>query len=520
MNRRSLTRACGCLVALAVAKAHAANWYVDPAAAGSSLNTGTNWDNAWTNLTAVDWNRIDNGDTLFLSGGETSRLYYGQWNIPSVWKKATNEASRIYVRVGQDPGHEGLVVFDGQNRTTNGIWLTGNRSWTTFSGRGPRGSANWHFVNYVITDLVSSVQGGAIASANPNTGITIEYLVVSNANNGITLNGAQSCIVRHCRVEGVRGDHAIGLGASQGLYDANLVHDNAIGLYADPARSWYGPDGIQGANGVSAYRNRISGQPGWIMGQQHQDAFQISGSYVKIFNNDVVNSGHSMIYVDPGAVTPTVWSDYQVFNNVCRITNGEYYRTWCRGVGFVPWSRCLVVSNFYVVNNTFVDLPKLSAVEFWPFNAAVVFTNIYIMNNLMLNCGVPKWNPVIWCKTNSAAGYGQAGFVVDYNLLCRGTRGDDQIVIDGQPLAQAHPRSGQPSFVRYAETNALNDLHLAIFDTAARSQGANLSHWFRFDADDKPRPATGPWDIGAYQTGAETAMPAPPVIAAVEPRKP
>ena len=54
----------------------AANWYVDNVASGSTKN-GKSWANAWTSFSSVVWGSsgVIAGDTLFISGGSTSKVY-------------------------------------------------------------------------------------------------------------------------------------------------------------------------------------------------------------------------------------------------------------------------------------------------------------------------------------------------------------------------------------------------------------------------------------------------------------
>jgi hypothetical protein len=50
-------------------------------------------------------------------------------------------------------------------------------------------------------------------------------------------------------------------------------------------------------------------------------------------------------------------------------------------------------------------------------------------------------------------------------------------------------------------------------DTVARGRGANLSSFFTTDMSGSARPATGGWDIGAYQS---LARPQPPTGVSVK----
>jgi len=86
----------------------AANWYVDNAVATSG--NGQSWASAFKTFSAISWSAINAGDTLYLSGGSTSKTYTSPLVIG---KSGTSSTSRITIRVGQDAGHTGTVIFDG-----------------------------------------------------------------------------------------------------------------------------------------------------------------------------------------------------------------------------------------------------------------------------------------------------------------------------------------------------------------------------------------------------------------------
>src|SRR6185436_3083142 len=57
-------------------------WYVDSTAIGSA-NRGTNWANAWTNLNSIFWGGggVQAGDTLYISGGNSAKIYTNEWIV-------------------------------------------------------------------------------------------------------------------------------------------------------------------------------------------------------------------------------------------------------------------------------------------------------------------------------------------------------------------------------------------------------------------------------------------------------
>ena len=77
------------------------------------------------------------------------------------------------------------------------------------------------------------------------------------------------------------------------------------------------------------------------------------------------------------------------------------------------------------------------------------------------------------------------------------------------PAREVNGRVGIPSYV----SAAVNDYHLSPSDILAIGKGQNLTTTYPFLATDKdgnPRPSSGPWDVGAYQSQSTVNRPAPP----------
>jgi parallel beta-helix repeat protein len=81
---------------------------VDNAASGA--NNGTDWNNAWESLSAINWSKISSGDTIYISGGRSSKTYKETLDV----SKSGSSSNRLTITKGVDAGHNGEVILDGQ----------------------------------------------------------------------------------------------------------------------------------------------------------------------------------------------------------------------------------------------------------------------------------------------------------------------------------------------------------------------------------------------------------------------
>ncbi|MEM4710463.1 MAG: choice-of-anchor Q domain-containing protein, partial [Candidatus Woesearchaeota archaeon] len=73
---------------------------------------GMSWSTAWNNFSVINWSRIQPGDTIYISGGTTEKVYEAENPLFSVLASGA-PGNRIKITKGVDPGHNGNVKIRG-----------------------------------------------------------------------------------------------------------------------------------------------------------------------------------------------------------------------------------------------------------------------------------------------------------------------------------------------------------------------------------------------------------------------
>ncbi|MBT8390647.1 MAG: hypothetical protein KJO48_02640 [Ignavibacteria bacterium] len=89
--------------------------YVDKNASGS--NDGASWTNAWESLSDIEWDQIQPGDVLYISGGTDSTVYNEQLNIQA----SGSAVNLITIRNSYEANHNGRVIIDLVDFSEDGI---------------------------------------------------------------------------------------------------------------------------------------------------------------------------------------------------------------------------------------------------------------------------------------------------------------------------------------------------------------------------------------------------------------
>lgn len=447
----------------------AANWYIDNAV--SSSGNGQSWSTAWKQFSNIVWSSVTPGDTIYISGGTTSKTYTGGL---VVGKSGTSNTSRITVRAGQDAGHNGIVILDRAGLDAS------NLSWVTFDGE-YQGSRHIRIQN--VTD--ASKDNGWAIGASGSTGLIVRYIETTGCNNGIYGPWANQFEFAYNSITS-KGDAGIRTIISNANgFDQNRIHHNTI---ESIAQAGAGPDGLQPGSSTSIYNNTFVVTRGTPLPGQHPDMIQIAGSYIKIYNNTFLNIADSHIDYD-------MWSsgsllNVYIYNNLFQITQQiddypDFIRIYSTGAAVNSFN------GLKILNNTFVDARPAGTtgscgqlMGFGFGNGSGAGSGNEIRNNLKI--GSP-----CQMQIHTDSGGGSWSVAWSNNVYPYAMSVDTSETI-GVPQLDAN----------YVPTSS---------DTIARDRGISMSAYFTADKLGTPRPQGSAWDIGAFEySSSGTSALSPP----------
>ncbi len=538
------------LVQLAATTAPGADWFLDPAATGA--NNGSSWSAAWKNPTNVNWNSVNPGDTVYVSGGTTSQVYT---NWLTIGKNGT-PGNYITLKIGQDPGHNGKAIFDGC-----AVGMSSTAQWNAIDGG--RSSS------FVTPTNHEQVIKGSTAITN-NIGFVCRNIIGTNDNefSPCWLYFSQPNNLRVSWVEATGftnrvkfDDGQIIAGNINGGNCTNIVfqylyvHDNGgcqVVWGGQQATSfdnvvfqyifmdWNVEDYFRISGGFSIHDSVIGRTDG---ASDHTDLFQITGNYFKIYNNDIRESENSIFRIQNLAGAPTytnVMHDVWFFNNIFsekegRGAGGTWDEPGCivnfdplHPAGLQVYSNIIIANNLWyntVTNHIFMpgatpDGLPINSTIYWSKGGATVVTNAYITNCLFVNNlfidrqkGV---NMAASTKLIGAEGYwpyrnDAHGLLFDYNVMAN----TNTYISNARRLSymdvtadlEVHPfkmsnKTNYPVFVAPYSDN----YELQATTPAGINDGYNMSAYFNFDGLNRPRNVGGAWDRGPleYQGGGST----------------
>jgi len=463
--------------------AYGASWYVDNAATGAG--TGKSWTDAWSSFASVRWGTagVTAGDTLYISGGSTSKTYAQSLNIGA----GGQAGNPLYIRVGQDAGHNGRVIF------SNALINCSSYQYLYISGQ-YQSSTNLYF-----NDITSGTEYTAAVNGSGG-GHVVEYIIVNNTMAGITFGNSLNLptIVRNCAIYGVNGKVGISLRGEMALsqWDKYVIQNCFVqGISSGAA----GPDLIHVNAGATVSSNYFTYLAGTPKTDEHPDMIQAMGpKYVKVCNNVFDSPTDSCLDLDLWySGSDRTMTNVYVYNNVVKSTRGsapgwQGFRIYHSSGGIDR------IQGLKIFNNTLTDLGNRTIGVFYTGGSTIV-SGCEIKNNILANTSG------ISIEANTA--YTAADWNVDYNVIAAGASGSTSLVVDGAPYVQAHGSTTMPAFASYTPNAANNDLRLSQSDVVARAAGANLSGYTQTDISGTIRSTSASWDIGAYSSSPSALRP-------------
>jgi hypothetical protein len=460
-RRLGWRRYCSIIVCLflMLTSAHAKNWYVDNAATGA--NNGTSWANAWRNVKAVTG--VQPGDTVFISGGTNSKTYSdGGW-IPLGGVKD----NPVTYKVGQDPGHNGIVRFNGGG-AAQWLFAGGNKkfAWVTIDGN-YGGECHITVDNYTNAVMVDA---GA-------TGLTLRYIksplqfraykcdymeydhlilgptmgidrqIVGLGGSGIapaySHNLIRDCIIYTYYQHNVNSQGGNGDDAMANITSTTVKNCQFIGVFAQSYTKGQHADGIQAADWV------------WADGCYFENPANY-GVYFEFFGNGGNN---------------------RVTNSVFNYTDRQLARQPSQAIAIGSHDSASTVSNVLVANNTVYGGKIGIALG---IGSQQALSGCAIVNNITVS------NDGIRARTGQGSGL---------QMLSNKAIGGSIAPPNTRPPANSNP----VIFVSAAN----KDFHLATSDTGAKYAGTSWpSAYFNIDKDGKARPQGSAWSLGAYEYGS------------------
>ena len=319
-------------------------WYVKKNASG--LNNGTNWLNAWNELDQIDWNVINPGDQIFISGGISSLIYSTTMTI----NKSGLPNKFIVITKGRDSENNGEVIIDGQGNLSNGILI----SRTNNGGLNYIRISNLTLINHSSSILVKQNANVIYLDSLKIRGQRDQgAIMVSGWNTNNDFNLVDSVFIRNCDI---RSD-----------YQTSAQTDNIYVQYAN--NIFILNNTIQQLNTIGTQHNDCI-QTTWYLGNQtfsHNFIYNAKENdsqgmmmhtsllgYKTIIDNNVIYSGGNGTGIFEYAPYPGNVGDCKYYNNTFYVKGTS---------GYISQAVILAHKNVELKNNIFVS-NGIGAIQF------------------------------------------------------------------------------------------------------------------------------------------------------------
>ncbi len=418
----------------------AANFYVRKGATGA--NTGSDWNNAWNEMSQINLSKVACGDTIWLAGGT--------YSTPLTLAKTCTSASPLLIKrvlstdsvpvaaPGWNSSYNSQVIIKDSGNV--GIRLNGI-TYVTVDGR--------------VGDVASGVSYGISVQCSSQT--SCDGIDDGNQNNNYTIThvevyGPPCVMAQSCSGNGASGIN-LPYGGSGFTYDHVYIHQWGEAIRAV---NWTN-DTIQYSNICCTHNDNI----------QHEDVMYVNPPFnnVTMKYNRIWQSPNDGIFFDQGGA-----NGFYFYGNV-------YYHSGGQLITFK--SGYTKATNIYYYNNVFENDGTYGDYQpGWLDFTGADSTSGEMANNVMENMYIVSSPP----NANHNA----------YSI-----KSDS----DGGTGSISYTAGGQ--FVNESASNpSVADFHLTSAGVSAFAAGKTLAAPYNLDPDGTTRGTGGSWYIGAYQSQA------------------
>ncbi len=414
----------------------ATEYYVDKIASGQ--NNGTSWTNAWQSFASINWNSINPGDIIWISGGTSGKIYFEKLTV----NKAGTSTNPVIVKASTESGHNGEVTIDGENVR---LAVDMNANYTTLEGVRVIGSND------------SGDNGNGMINATATIGVTVKNCTIYITEQGgiyakytsnLTISG---CYMTTPSYSSVQTDGLYIQHCSNLLIEYNTIIISNIDTlpHCDLMQLADVYNGIVRFNYLEHDNNKSSNSQGIYISNGSGGKWEVYGNLL------VSHDGHQNGMIILGSGDSTAY--LEAFNNTLFGGNNESGMIRivnCDGVGSKIKNNIVVADNSpYTLVTVPSGLPKSS-----------------VTNNLIYN-GAPNDDIILSGGVWTAQDWINAGGVGTLSI-------DPQFVNSIQSLS--------------------GDFHL-IETSPAIDAGTSLGSPYNVDIEGTSRPQGNGWDMGAYE---------------------
>jgi hypothetical protein len=450
------------VVVLTAIPSFGANYYVRKGATGT--NNGSNWTNAWNDMSQINWSSVSCGDTVWLAGG----TYTTALNI-GVTKNCTASA---VINVNRVLGTDSVPVaaagwsssYDSQVILPN-ISVVGPAAYITINGRKWQGSV---VGSGGIKVLIPGSSGDGIdASNNGDGGPAIDHITWSY----VEVYGPSCVTSGSCTGGGV-------VGVNVAPYCSTANRTNLLFDHMNVHQTGEAFRGCGWGNSTIQYSLIYDTNND---GQQHEDLLYTNPPYENVtwrYNQIFMSPNDGIFFEGTGGD-----ANFEFYGNVVYHSGGELmvFKSETSGT----YGPVYIYNNVFENDGTFGDYQPG-----WLDFTGPMASGSTVQNNVFENVSavstVPNGDYNAWSTSAGKSDSGSHSFTYNPGAL-------------GASTMFISESSGNPIAANF---------HLTAAGAAAFAKGVTLTAPYNQDADGNTRGTGGVWYIGAYQY--QSAAPAPP----------